>query len=198
MSIFVVDNNIFSHSLRSLSLDVFTSDIYEPWSNGMKNGTIISVDEVYRELDKKWGQEASPDPITKKDKRTNEAKWIKNHKNAFLPLTNDEGKIVAEIFKHKKFREGVKEISLRAGSPEADAILVAKAKCIGGIIITAENNNKPNADKIPNICVALGVPYITRDDFYRILRNISKDNPMLDNVTVWHTLQIEKEDVLFE
>ena len=193
MNIFVVDTNVFSRSLKNISLDVFT-EIYEPWSTGMENGTIISVDEVYRELDRHWGAENAVDPKTKKDKRSKEGKWIKKHKSAFQPMTDDEGKIVADIFKSKKFREGVKEKSLRAGTPEADAILVAKAKCVGGIIVTDESNSKPNAEKIPNICVVYEVPYITKDDFYRVLRNISAGKPELENVTVLRSLQIETEE----
>lgn len=192
MSIYVVDTNVFSRSLKNLSLDVF-EDIYAPWATGMKNGTIISVDEVYRELNAFWGAEDKEDKITKKDKRTKEGIWLKNHKNAFQPLTDAEGKIVASIFASKKFREGVKEKSLRSGTPEADAILVAKAKCIDGIIVTDESNEKPNAEKIPNICVAFDVPYIKKDDFYRVLRNMYYGKPELENVTVQRFLQIEME-----
>ena len=144
MSVFVVDNNVFSHSLKSLSLDVFADDIYKPWSLGMQNGTIISVDEVYRELDSRWGAENTGKTKEGKDKRTPEGKWLNSHKSAFLPMTDEEGKIVASIFQNKKFREGVKEKSLRMGTPEADAILVAKAKSVGGIVATAESNAKPN------------------------------------------------------
>ena len=194
MNIFVVDNNVFSHSLKSLSLNVFADDIYEPWSLGMKNGTIISVDEVYRELDSRWGAENVGKTKDGKDKRTPEGKWLHNHKNAFLPMTDEEGKIVASIFKSKKFREGVKEKSLRTGTPEADAILVAKAKSVGGIIVTAESNAKPNSEKIPNICVAYEVPYITRDDFYRVLKNMSSGKPDLENVTILRSLQTETEE----
>jgi len=63
-------------------------------------------------------------------------------------LTSEEGYIVAEIFKNRKFREGIKEKSLRSGSPEADALLVAKAKAkakakaVGGVIVTAESDQK--------------------------------------------------------
>jgi hypothetical protein len=188
MSIFVVDTNVYSHTLKNLSLDVFT-EIYEPWSLGMKNGTIISVDEVYRELDSHWGAERKP-AKGKKDTRTKEAMWLKQHKDAFLPMTATEGKIVAEIFKNEKFREGVKEKSLRLGTPEADAILVAKAKCIGGIVVTAESNTKPNAEKVPNICVSLRVPYITKDDFHRVLKNLSSEKLALENVTVLTELHI--------
>ena len=187
-SIFVVDTSVYSQTLNNLSLDVFP-EIYEPWSLGMTDGTIISVDEVYRELDARYGSEAKP-AKGKKDTRTKEAKWLKQHKDAFLPMTADEGNIVAEIFKNKKFREGVKEKSLRLGTPEADAILVAKAKCSGGIVVTAESNKKPNAEKIPNICVAFGLSYITKDDFHRVLKNLSSKQPALKNVTVLTALQV--------
>ena len=189
MSIFVVDANVYSHSFNNLAFDVF-ADIYEPWSLGMINGTILSVDEVCRELNNFWGAEDAVDNITKKDKRSRGGKWLKEHKSAFHPMTDEEGKIVADIFKNKKFREGVKEKSLRMGTPEADAILVAKAKCIGGIIVTAESNYKANAEKVPNICVAFDVPYITKDDFYRVLRNIYSGKPKLENVVVHQTLDL--------
>jgi len=189
VNIYVVDTNIFSRALKDLSFDVF-NDIYLSWSKGMKNGTIISVDEVYHELDRLWGAEVTEKKDKKKDRRTKEGMWLKQHKNAFQSMTDEEGKIVAEIFKNKKFREGVKEKSLRVGTPEADAILVAKAKYVDGIIVTDESDNKPNADKIPNICVAFEVPFISRNDFYRVLRNISNDKPELENVIIKRSLQI--------
>lgn len=192
MNIFVIDTNVYSRALKDLPLDVF-DDIYEPWSLGMKNGSIISVDEVYHELNDFWGADDAIDSKTKKDKRSKEGKWLKDHKDAFQPMTDEEGKIVASIFASKKFREGVKERSLRAGTPEADAILVAKAKCVGGIVVTDESNHKPNAEKVPNICVAYDVPYITKGDFYRVLRNISAGKLELENVTVLRTLQLESE-----
>jgi len=153
MNIYVVDTNVFSRSLNNLMpFDVF-DNIWIPWSEGMKKGTIISVDEVYNELDNHWGAEKP-----KKD-RLAEGNWLKTHKDSFWGLTESEGYIVAEIFKNKKFQEGVKERSLREGTPEADAILVAKAKNIGGIVVTDESNSKPNSEKVPNICVSLCVPY---------------------------------------
>ena len=187
MSIYVVDTNVFSHSLKNLMpFDVFDS-FWLPWSDGMKNGTIISVDEVYNELDNLWGAE------NPKKNRIAEGEWLKIHRNYFLGLTEAEGHIVAEIYKSKKFQEGVKERSLREGTPEADAILVAKAKSVGGIVVTNESNDKPNSEKIPNICVSLGVPYIKKEDFYRVLKNIHSGCPEHDGVTVYYTLQVESE-----
>ena len=159
--IYVIDTNIFSRTFKNLSFDVF-DDIWIPWSTYMKNGRIISVDEVLCELINKWG-----------DKTSKEGQWLAEHKDSFLKPSDEEGAIVAEIFKNKKFREGVKEKSLREGSPEADALLVAKAKITGGIVVTAESDNKPNSEKIPNIACAFEVPYMKIDDFYKMLKNIS-------------------------
>jgi hypothetical protein len=159
--IYVVDNNVFSRSFKNLSMDVF-DDIWEPWSLYMQTGKIVSVDEVYRELEI-WVSNKGKDQISQ---------WLRAHKNCFEKPANEEGYILQKIFKNKKFREGIKEKSLREGSPEADAFLVAKAKFIGGIVVTAESDEKPNSEKIPNIAVALDVPYMKLDDFYKMLRNV--------------------------
>jgi len=187
MSVFVVDTNVFSRALKNLDMKVFADDIYKSWSNGMINDTIISVDEVYNELDSIWG---AKDP---KGKIKQQCEWLKQHKSAFKNLTDAEGRIVAEIFKSKKFREGVKEKSLREGTPEADAILVAKAKCVNGIIVTAESNSKPNSEKIPNICIQFDVPYISIDGFYQMLKNVSGGKSELENVTVFYELDTGDE-----
>ena len=188
MSIYVVDTNVYSQALNQfMPFDVFEF-IWKPWSQGMKEGYILSVDEAYNELSVFW------DPVKNKDKnnrdtRTEQGKWLKAHKDYFLGMSENECHILADIFKSKKFQEGIKETSLRLGTPEADAILVAKAKNIGGIVITSESNTKPNSEKIPNICVAHDVPYTTRTEFYRILKNIYTDRPEHENVTIYRTLQ---------
>lgn len=157
--IYVVDNNIFSIAFKNVPLDVF-NDIWEPWSMYMKMGKIISIDEVLCELNARWGENSQ------------EGKWLHEHRDFFLKTTNAEGFILADIFKNKKFREGIKEKSIRNGTPEADAMLVAKAKVVNGIIVTAESDQKPNSEKIPNIAVSIGVPYIGIKDFYKMLRNV--------------------------
>lgn len=188
MSIYVVDTNVYSQALNQfMPFDVF-DHIWEPWSKGMKEGYILSVDEAYNELAIFWDPEKNKDK-NKRDTRTEQGKWLKSHKDCFLGMSEAECHILADIFKSKKFQEGIKEDSLRLGTPEADAILVAKAKHIGGIVVTNESNSKPNSEKIPNICVALGVPYTTRTEFYRILKNLHTNRPEHENVTIFHALQ---------
>jgi len=189
MNTYILDANIFSIALNQfMPFDVF-DNIWEPWSKGIKEGYIISVDEVYNELSLFWDSEKSKDK-NKNDTRTEQGKWLKSHKDCFHAMSEEESHIVAMIFSNKKFQEGVKESSLRLGTPEADAILVAKAKHIGGIVVTNESNAKPNSEKIPNICVALDVPYTTRTEFYRILKNIHTDHSEHENVKIYSSLQL--------
>lgn len=76
------------------------------------------------------------------------------------------------------------------GSPEADAMIVAKAISLGAIVVTNEANNKPNAEKLPNMCVAYKVKYIKLEDFYQVLSNISLGKGELEGVNVRETLDL--------
>lgn len=168
--IYVLDTNIFSHSFKNLNFSVF-EDMWEIWENWMRDGKIISVDEVYCELLRYYSKECP------------EFKWISKNKDAFLKPNNLEGQVLAQIFGFPKFREGIKEKSLREGTPEADAFLVAKAKIVGGILVTNEKY-KDNSEKIPNICKAFNVPYIHKDTFYRIIRNTCAGKNEYDDVLI--------------
>lgn len=137
----------------------------------MKEGKIISIDEVYCEMEGTWG---------KKDEI---GQWLKEHKKYFLKPLNEEGFYIREIFKSKKFREGIKEKSLRNGTPEADAMIVAKGKVVNGVVVTAEGE-KENSEKIPNIAATLGVPYMNRDNFYKLLRNIHNGREEYEGVFI--------------
>ena len=52
--------------------------------------------------------------------------------------------------------------------PSADQYIVAKAKAIGGTVVTSERY-KPNSAQLPNLCENMGVPYISYDDFMAII-----------------------------
>ena len=121
--IYILDTNIFSHSFKNLNFSVF-EDIWNVWGSWMQERKIISVDEVYYELLRYYGKDSI------------EYKWINKNKNAFLKPNDLEGQVLAQIFGFPKFRDGIKEKSLREGTPEADAFLVAKAKILGGILVT--------------------------------------------------------------
>lgn len=178
--IYVVDTNIFSTIFKQLKpKNVFEERIYNPLDVLMKEGKVISVDEVYEELESAFS------------KKENDWDWFKSNKESFQYLTNAECKILMDIYKNEKFREGVKEKSIRMGSPEADAMIVAKAISLGAIVVTNEANNKPNAEKLPNMCVAYKVKYIKLEDFYQVLSNISLGKEELEGVNVRETLDLE-------
>lgn len=173
---YVIDNNIFSRSLISyLPFDVFDF-IWQPLEKLIEDGIVISVSEVLCELEKRW-----------ETKKGIEWQWLMKNKSCFLKPSNEECKIVAEIFNYPKFRESVKAKSLFKGTPEADAFLVAKAKVIGGIIVTAEKDS-PNSEKIPCIASKLKVPYIKEKDFYRLLKNIHERKNELKNIPIYYEL----------
>lgn len=178
--IYVVDTNIFSRAFNNVPLEVF-DDIWKPWSTLMQEEKIVSVDEVYCELAAKWGD------------TSDEGKWLKAHHDYFLKPSNDEGFIVANIFKNKRFQEGVKEASLRNGTPEADVLLVAKAKAMGGVVVTAEKDDKPNSEKIPNMAIAFGVPYMRITDYYKMLRNVHNKRPESEGVQIYRSLGVPSD-----
>ncbi|MDR1872371.1 MAG: DUF4411 family protein [Deltaproteobacteria bacterium] len=172
--IFVLDNNIFSSSLLHIPFSIFT-DLYFPWSNGMKEGYLISVEEVFKELMVFFQKN--------KDKYPSEYSWLQNHKNAFKGMTRNDSTYVRKILNDNKFREGVKPQSILQGLPQADAILVAKAKTVNGIIITEESSIKPNSDRIPNICAKFDIPCFNLYDFYKIIKeNLFNNADFIQNL----------------
>ncbi|GAB1343096.1 DUF4411 family protein [Gemmatimonas sp.] len=65
---------------------------------------------------------------------------------------------VAEIFAVGHFRQLVSEDVLLRGGFVADPWLIARAKLLGGCVLT-EEKLKPNAAKIPNVCKHFGVDF---------------------------------------
>lgn len=177
--IFVLDTNVFSDTLKNIPFDPFSEIVYDPLLELINEDIVISVDEVYRELEVYFGS------------RTEKFDWIKDIRKCFRYLDDKDCANLMEILKKKKYQEGIKEKSIRSGSPEADAMIVAKALSVNGIVVTNESNKKANADKIPNMCVEFNVLYIKKDDFYKVLKNKSEKKNLLDGVTVYNYLETE-------
>lgn len=125
----------------------------------IKNGDLISVKEVYNEMERQHQKDSEI------------LKELKSIKHIFLEPTNDEEiKIIQDIYKNINFRNNIKEKNILNGSPVADAFLVAKAKIENAILITSEKFS-PNAAKIPNMCEKYDVKYINYEQFLIILKN---------------------------
>lgn len=124
------------------------------WS-GIENltatGDLVSVREVLNELD----AYNDTDLIQV---------WARNHKKIFLPPTAAEQQFVVQIFSVQHFQALISRKALLKGTPVADPFVIASAKIRNGTVVTQEQS-KPNAAKVPNVCTHFGIPCITLEKF---------------------------------
>lgn len=155
--VYVLDTNIF----RKL-LDHFPKKgkhfekVWEALDFAIANGTVVSVDECFNEIDKHYSTDSD------------NYLWIAKRKAIFLKPTNAESIIISNLFKNPKMMESVHTKNIVDNRPAADVYLVAKAKALNATVVTVEAY-KPHSAQIPNICEAIDVPCISYDDFMEIL-----------------------------
>ncbi len=101
-------------------------------------GRLVSVSEVWKELDNK---KARPHLID----------WLASRKGMFQTPSTDEMDFVAKIFSVDAFQSLVKRRSILEGSPVADPWVIASAAVRGGFVVT-EELEKPNNVRIPTVC----------------------------------------------
>ena len=155
---YVIDTNALRTFFRFYYRQV-TPELYDNLDKMIKNNELISVKEVYNEMERQH------------QKDSDILKELKNIKHIFLEPTNEEEiNIVQDIYKNINFRNNIKEKNILNGRPVADAFLVAKAKIENAVLITSENFS-PNAAKIPNMCEKYDVKYINYEQFLIILKN---------------------------
>lgn len=116
---------------------------WNKFDQAVEIGKIISVREVFRELD----QDASVPHLSD---------WIKQHRNIFTTPNAAAMQFVSTIFSVPHFQALVSEKNRLAGRPCADPFIIAWAKVINGCVVT-EEKERPNAPKIPNVCQHFGV-----------------------------------------
>ena len=145
-SSFRVIGNYFPESFPSFWMN---------FDSRVQSGEIVSVREVYNELD---GPNIKP----------HLADWIANHKSIFLTPDSQETDFVAEIFSIPHFRYIVPQRNQLLGSPVADPFVIAAAKVREGCVVT-EETIRPNASRIPNICDYFNIECKTVQGFLEIL-----------------------------
>ena len=135
--------------LKNYPRDIFTS-LWDSFEKMINEGSIISSNEVFRELEKQ------DDEITS---------WAKINRKIFLKPTIEEQNFVQQILaKHPNL---VKPASILSGNPEADPFVIAQAKAHDCILVHREKS-KPNSHKIPTVCADFGVKEIyTIQEFFR-------------------------------
>ena len=155
---YVVDTNVlrtfFDFYFREVS-----PELYNSFDKMIEDGNLISVREVYNEMNRQH----------KKDSVT----WseLNKIKHIFLEPTNEEEiNIIQDIYSNINFRNNIKEINILKGWPVADAFLVAKAKTEKAVLVTNEKFS-PNAAKIPNICNKYDVKCIGLQQFLMVLKD---------------------------
>ena len=140
-------------SLRSLQHfypSVFKS-IWHGLDTLIQQKKLISTREVWNEIGR---QNVSADVLA----------WAKQNKQIFTTPSAAELQFVAQIFQIKHFQSLIGEQQRLKGTPVADPFIIACAKIKGGTVVT-EEQLKPQAAKIPNVCAHFNVPCIDLEKF---------------------------------
>lgn len=146
---YVIDSDALINLFNNYYPERFPS-LWSKFDDLIESGSIISVSEAIKE-------------IGNNDDRL--AAWSKEKKiKTFSNPSPEELAFVSEIFKIKHFQQLIKQKSLLAGKPVADPFIIAKAKTLDRCVITQENNT-PNAARIPNVCVHFGIECVNLEGF---------------------------------
>jgi hypothetical protein len=103
-----------------------------------RQGNLLSVRECQFELKGKFSDE----PI-------DALKEL--NKDFFTHPTLSELEFIAKMYSIRRFQQHLEAKKLLQGGYFADPFIIARAKILGGTVVT-EEKHKPNAVKIPNIC----------------------------------------------
>jgi hypothetical protein len=142
-TIYVVDTSSF-RVFGNYYPDTFTT-FWTQLNALVSDGRLMSVSEVKKEIDI---QVVIP----------HLADWVTQHSYIFRTPTEAEMTAVAQVFKVPKFRELIGGKQLARGSPVADPFVIARGIIAGACVVT-EEEHKPNASKIPNVCEHFGVKH---------------------------------------
>lgn len=147
--IYVFDTSSLS-KLKHFYPGIFKS-VWEGLDELVKQEKLISTKEVWHEMER-----GNPDQYTNE--------WLKGRKEIFTIPNTAELRFVAEIFKISHFQTLIGEQQRLKGTPVADPFVIACAKINNGTVVT-EEQFKPNAAKIPNVCQHFRIPCIDLEKF---------------------------------
>ncbi|NOT82476.1 MAG: DUF4411 family protein [Gallionella sp.] len=137
------------------SLQHFYPSVFKTIWDGLdmliQQQNLISTREVWNEVER---QNISKEVLD----------WAKQNKKIFTIPTTAELQFVATIFQVNHFQSLIGEHQRLKGTPVADPFVIACAKIKGGTVVT-EEQSKPNAAKIPNVCQHFNVPCINLEGF---------------------------------
>jgi hypothetical protein len=93
-------------------------------------------------------------------------KWAKANSPMFTTPTAAETQFVGQIFSVPHFRALIGQKAQQRGTPVADPFVIACARINSGTVVSQEKL-KPNASKIPNVCVHFQIRCIDLEEFMR-------------------------------
>lgn len=159
---YLLDTNIFIEAQNRYYGFDFCPAFWDCLEDNISKGKIISIKQVYNE-------------INGKDKEDNLNKWSEkiNKKTRFFMSTYDKEtqKEFSKISQHvmnSNYSQKEKDVFLGG----ADPWLIAKAKVLEATVVTQERKAGLNSKKIkiPNICSDFGVKFI---DTFEMLRRLN-------------------------
>ncbi len=80
--------------------------------------------------------------------------------------TDEETAFIATIFQNRHFEYLLSKQAQLTGREVADPYVIAKAKILGGCVVT-EEKFKENAAKIPNVCKEFEIPCVNLKTFMK-------------------------------
>ncbi|MEP1142927.1 MAG: PIN domain-containing protein [Henriciella sp.] len=146
---YVFDTNAFSALFKSYYRKRFPS-LWAEFDHLIATGEIVSTREVLRELEGYSNDELN--------------NWCKNNGTVFSTPTAVEGAFVAKIYRVQHFQQNIERTKLLKGGNNADPFVIAKAASMAGSVVTLEKP-KPNAVKVPNICIHFGISCMSLEEF---------------------------------
>lgn len=135
--IYVFDNNSLSNILNHYYPERFPT-FWEKYDKIVEIGNLLSVREVRNELTLKFDD----DKIDR---------LAKLNDKFFTSPTSEELSFVKQIYSVKHFQHNLDKKKILSGGFFADPFVIVRAWKEKGTVVT-EEDNKPNAAKIPNIC----------------------------------------------
>ena len=135
--IFIFDTNSLSNILNHYYANHFPS-FWEKFDQMIKLKNILSVREVHNELTNRFEED--------------KIRRIMNENNEFFANpSSEELNFVTNIYSVTHFQQNLDKKKILQGGFFADPFVISKAYIANACVVT-EEENKPNAVKIPNIC----------------------------------------------
>jgi len=148
--IYVFDNNSLSNILNHYYPERFPT-FWERYDKIVEAENLLSVREVRNELTLKF-EDDKIDRLAKLNDRF------------FTNPTPEELSFITQIYSVTHFQHNLDKKKILSGGFFADPFVIAKAWKDNGTVVT-EEDNKPNAAKIPNICSHFGIHCINLEGF---------------------------------